>query len=49
VQEREQKDMTDAPRNGGPENPLYYETLEDTIVFDTVELKPPDGVSFVMR
>lgn len=32
-QEREAKDASAAPRNGGKDHALYYETLEDTIVF----------------
>ncbi|KAL4425793.1 hypothetical protein ABPG75_009809 [Micractinium tetrahymenae] len=46
---REQKDQANTPRNGGPEDALYYETLEDTIVFDSDTLRAPEDVNFIMR
>lgn len=49
LQAREQKDQASMPRNGGPENALYYETLEDTIVFDSDMLRAPEDVNFIMR
>lgn len=46
---REEKDKGSTPRNGGPEDALYYETLEDTIVFDSDTLRAPQDVDFIMR
>lgn len=49
LQAREEKDKGSTPRNGGPEDALYYETLEDTIVFDSDTLRAPQDVDFIMR
>ncbi|PSC76253.1 glycosyl hydrolase [Micractinium conductrix] len=48
IKEREARDTSAVPQNGGQDHELYYETLEDTIVFDAVVLKPPKDVSYIM-
>lgn len=33
------------PKNGSPEDPLYFETLESTVVFDSHVLQVPNYVA----
>lgn len=41
LQEREKADPSQMPKNGSPEDPRYYETLESTILFDSHTLDIP--------
>lgn len=49
IVEREAADTQNRPANGGADDPLYYETLESTIVFDTDRLQPPKGTQLQLR
>ena len=43
-QDREAKDATAKPTNGGGDDPLYYETLEATVAFDRDSIELPSYV-----
>ena len=49
VQAREAGDKGASPRNGGPDDPLYYETLEATMLFDSQVLEVPAYVGKRLR
>lgn len=44
-QEREKADPSQLPKNGSPEDPLYYETLESGVLFDAHALQIPAYVA----